>query len=199
MAIAPKSASPSSTLPALPAVSLYNRAAAGRSGLAAVSFRGRGNVRGRKLIVHAVLCLALMPCVATADPLETDPAAAALDSDYAAGKKAIEAKNWNSAIKSLSSAALRDTRNADIQNYLGYAYRNSGQMDLAFDHYERALRLNPRHRGAHEYLGEAYLMINNLAKAEEHLAALQKICLIPCEEYGDLKKRIDAYRKSAGI
>jgi Flp pilus assembly protein TadD len=156
-------------------------------------------VHGRKLIAHAVLCLALMPCAAMADPLETDSAAAALDSDYAAGKKAIEAKNWNSAIKSLSSAALRDTRNADIQNYLGYAYRNSGQMDLAFDHYKRALRLNPRHRGAHEYLGEAYLMVNNLAKAEEHLAALQKICLIPCEEYGDLKKKIDAYRKSAGI
>ena len=111
-----------------------------------------------------------------------------LDPDYAAGKKAIEAKNWSAAIKSLSSAALRDTRNADIQNYLGYAYRN-GQMDLAFQHYERALKLNPRHRGAHEYVGEAYLMVNNLAKAEEHLAALQKICLIPCEEYEDLKKK----------
>jgi hypothetical protein len=41
-------------------------------------------------------------------------------------------------------------------------------------------------------------MANNLAKAEEHLAALQRICLIPCEEFGDLKKKIDAYRKSKG-
>jgi Flp pilus assembly protein TadD len=133
-----------------------------------------------------------------ADPVDEDPAASALDPDYAAGKRAIEAKNWTVAIKSLSSAALRDTKNADIQNYLGYAYRNAGNLDLAFKHYARALTLNPRHRGAHEYVGEAYLLANNLAKAEEHLAALRKICLLPCEELGDLKEKIDAYRKSKG-
>ncbi len=108
---------------------------------------------------------------------------------------AIEAKSWHAAIRSLSSAALRDTRNADIQNYLGYAYRHTGQLELAFTHYRRALQLNPRHRGAHEYIGEAYLLIDNLAKAEEHLDALQRVCLIPCEEYGDLKNAIAAYRQ----
>ena len=144
------------------------------------------------------VCLVLMPPVCVAVDTDDDPAAAKLDPDYAAGKKAIEAKDWSAAIKSLSSAALRDTRNADLQNYLGYAYRNAGQTELAFKHYGRALQLNPRHRGAHEYVGEAYLLVNNLAKAEEHLAALQKICLIPCEEYEDLKKKVDANRKSAG-
>ena len=144
------------------------------------------------------VCLLLMPLVTLAVDTDDDPTAAKLDPDYAAGKKAIEMKDWNAAIKSLSSAALRDTRNADLQNYLGYAYRNSGQMELAFKHYGRALQFNPRHRGAHEYLGEAYLLVDDLAKAEEHLAALQKICLIPCEEYEDLKKKVDAYRKSGG-
>jgi tetratricopeptide (TPR) repeat protein len=128
---------------------------------------------------------------------DEDSAATSLDPDFAAGKKAIEAKDWPAAIKSLSSAALRDTRNADIQNNLGYAYRNAGRMELAFKHYERALQLNPRHRGAHEYVGEAYLLVNNLPKAEQQLAELQKICLIPCEEYEDLKKEIDAYRARA--
>ena len=142
--------------------------------------------------------LTLAPGAAVADPTEDDPSAAKLDPDYAAGKQAIEAKNWAAAIKPLSSAALRDTRNADIQNYLGYAYRRMGQLDSAFKHYARALQLNPRHRGAHEYVGEAYLMVNNPAKAEEHLAALQKICLIPCEEYEDLKKEIAGYRRRAG-
>src|SRR3972149_10628655 len=33
-------------------------------------------------------------------------------------------------------------------------------MDLAFKYYERALAINPRHRGAHEYVGEAYLSVN---------------------------------------
>lgn len=116
------------------------------------------------------------------------------DPDFVAGKRAIEAKDWNAAIKALSSAALRDTRNADIQNYLGYAHRHTGRLDLAFPHYARALQLDPRHRGAHEYVGEAYLLAGDVAKAEEHLAALRRICVIPCEEYADLAKAIEAYR-----
>jgi Flp pilus assembly protein TadD len=154
----------------------------------------------RRAIVTAVL-LGLVPALlvlpaAIADPVVEDKAAA-LDPDFATGRAAIEAKDWQGAIRALSSAALRDTRNADIQNSLGYAYRHTGQMDLAFKHYERALQLDPRHRGAHEYVGEAYLMVNDLAKAEAHLSALEKICLIPCEEYDDLKKAIAEYRRKA--
>jgi len=152
----------------------------------------------RRAIVAAALLgfVAWPPAAATADPLVEDKAAA-LDPEFAAGRAAIEAKQWQTAIQALSSAALRDTRNADIQNYLGYAYRHTGQMDLAFKHYARALELNPRHRGAHEYAGEASLMVNDLPKAEAHLAALEKICLIPCEEYDDLKKAIAEYRRKA--
>lgn len=153
----------------------------------------------RKIRLAAVTLFAatvgLLPAAVSADPSDDDPAAGQRDPDYANGKKAIEARDWNTAIKFLNSAALRDTKNPDIQNYLGYAHRNAGQMDLAFKYYERALQLNPRHRGAHEYAGEAYLMVNNLAKAAEHLAALQKICLIPCEEYDDLRKSIEAYKR----
>jgi len=145
------------------------------------------------LVVGTVL---LTPFAARAVDTEENPVAAALDPDYAAGKKAIEAKQWNEAIAALSSAALRDTRNADIQNYLGYAYRNAGQLEAAFRYYERALALSPRHRGAHEYVGEAYLIVNNLTKAEEHLAALGRICLIPCEEFDELKEKIEAYKRS---
>jgi Flp pilus assembly protein TadD len=146
----------------------------------------------------AVAWLALWPDTGAADPAEDDPAVVKLDPDYAAGKQALDAKDWPAAITSLTSAALRDTRNADLQNYLGYAYRNAGQFELAFRHYHRALQLNPRHRGAHEYVGEAYLIVHNLAQAEAHLAALHKICLIPCEEYEDLKQKIAEYRGKTG-
>lgn len=148
--------------------------------------------------VLAAICAALASGTALSDPGADIPIEGALDPDYAAGLKAIEAKDWKEAIRLLSSAALRDTRNADILNYLAYAYRNSGDLALAFRDYHSALRLNPRHRGAHEYLGEAYLMIGNLAKAEEHLAALRKICLIPCEETGHLEQKIGEYRVQAG-
>jgi Flp pilus assembly protein TadD len=117
------------------------------------------------------------------------------DPDYGAGKLAIEARDWNAAIKSFTAAALRAPDNADIQNYLGYAYRNTGNLDAAFKHYQRALKLDPKHRGAHEYIGEAYLMIKDLANAEKHLAALDRLCLLPCEEYSDLKAKVAAYKK----
>ena len=150
------------------------------------------------VVLIAVVWLAVCPGTGAADPAEDDAAAAPRDPEYAAGKHALDAKNWSAAITAFHSVALRDTRNADIQNYLGYAYRNAGQLDLAFRHYHRALQLNPRHRGAHEYVGEAYLLVHNLAKAEEHLAALQKICLLPCEEYTDLQKKIAEYRDKTG-
>lgn len=119
---------------------------------------------------------------------------ARLDPDFAAGLKALAGNDWNGAIRVLATAALRDARNADIQNYLGYAYRRLRQLDAAFKHYQLALTLNPRQRSAHEHLGEAYLMLGNLAKAEEHLAALERICLIPCEQYDGLRKAIEKYR-----
>ena len=131
----------------------------------------------------------------TMGALTDGPAWAPLDPDFAAGKQALAANDWNGAIRALGSAALRDTRNADIQNYLGYAYRRLRQLEPAFRHYRLALVLNPRHRSAHEHLGEASLLIGNLSQAEEHLAALEQICLIPCEEYDDLKRAITEYRK----
>jgi len=138
----------------------------------------------------------LVSGAAFAEPGDQDADEARFDPDFAAGRRAIEAKDWQNAIRLLSSAALRDTRNAEIQNYLGYAYRNTGELSAAFKHYARALQINPRHRGAHEYLGEAYLMVNNVAKAEEHLTALKSICLIPCDETGILQKKIADYRKN---
>jgi hypothetical protein len=69
-------------------------------------------------------------------------------------------------------------------------------MDLAFEHYKRSIELNPRHRGAHEYIGEAYLLVNDLPSAEKHLAALRSICLLQCEELADLEKAIAAYRST---
>lgn len=139
----------------------------------------------RRLLAWAAFAVVL---AAKAEP--GDDERSRLDPDYAAGAKAIEAKDWPSAVRLLNSAALRDTRNADIHNLLAYAYRNSGELPLAFKHYSRALELNPRHRGAHAYLGEAYLMIGNRAKAEEHLAALRRICVLPCAELGELEGRM---------
>ena len=101
-------------------------------------------------------------------------------------------QDWKSAAAAMRDGINADPRNPDYHNLYAYSLRKSGSadMDLVFKHYNEALRLDPRHRGAHEYLGEAYLMVGNVAKAKEHLGALDKICFFGCSEYNDLKKAI---------
>jgi tetratricopeptide (TPR) repeat protein len=165
--------------------------------------RAEERCEGRWWLSAAGLALAVAITVGMvlscfAEPVETTPDAAARDPDYMAGKQALERKDWAEAVQRFSQAALRDPDNADLHNYLGFSYRNLRELDPAIKHYRRALELNPRHRGAHEYAGEAYLMLGDLASAEEHLAALRSICLLPCEELADLERAIMAYRKRTG-
>ena len=117
------------------------------------------------------------------------------DANFEKAKLAIKNQEWDQAIDFLNRSAANDNNNADVQNLLGFAERKRGNLDAAFIHYDRALTLDPKHRGAHEYLGEAYLMTGNLVKAEEQLAALDKLCFFSCEEYRDLKVAIADYQK----
>jgi tetratricopeptide (TPR) repeat protein len=137
------------------------------------------------------------PICTTMTSVASDAEWAQLDPDFKAGKKASGAEDWSGAIAAFELAALRDPLNADIQNYIGYAYRRLRQLGPAIGHYQQALTLNPRHRSAHEHLGEAYLVLGQPAKAEQLLAALENLCLIPCEESDDLKRAIAAYNRLA--
>ena len=112
------------------------------------------------------------------------------NADFDIGSDAVKSKNWDQAVYHLNIAAKAEPTNADAQNLLGYAYRNQRKFDLAFKHYGEALRLNPQHRGAHEYMGEAYVLVGDKAKAQQHLTALERICGKGCEEYQDLAKAI---------
>ena len=137
------------------------------------------------------------PICSTMESMALNADWAELDPDFAAGKQAMAAGDWKAAIGWLKLAAVRDPHNADIPNHIGYAYRRLRQLEPAFAHYRQALALDPRPRSAHEHMGEAYLVTGDPGKAEEHLAMLESLCLIPCVEYRDLQQAIAAYRKSA--
>ena len=112
-------------------------------------------------------------------------------------REAIQAQDWKGAIAVLTEAVQVHPGNPELHNLLGYTYRKQATPDLprAFENYRLALRFDPEHRGANEYIGEAYLMDKNPAKAEEHLAQLQRICgNTSCEEYQDLSQAIARYR-----
>jgi tetratricopeptide (TPR) repeat protein len=117
------------------------------------------------------------------------------DPNMVDAKQALDSKDFKKAVTLLEKAAAADPRNANVQNYLGYAHRNLGHYDLAVQYYERALNLSPGHRGAREYAGEAYLAMNNLSKAEEQLAMLDQICMTGCDELKQLKDKIAEFKK----
>jgi Flp pilus assembly protein TadD len=143
-------------------------------------------------LVLALSLSALAPFALGADTPSTPAAAPMVDLTKA--RALIEKKDWNAAIAELEREARKDRNNADVQNLLGYSLRNAGQIDKAFTAYNNALRLDPKHKGAHEYIGVAYLLAKQPDKAKEHLAALKSICGDNCEETQDLAKAIADYK-----
>jgi tetratricopeptide (TPR) repeat protein len=120
------------------------------------------------------------------------------DPQYSAAVKAIKANEYAKAIPLLEGVVSRDDKNADAYNWLAYATRKTGDPAASLPLYQKALAIDPKHKGAHEYIGEAYLMLDNLPKAKEHLGTLNSLCLISCGEYRDLKRAVEAYEKSGG-
>lgn len=148
------------------------------------------------MLALAALAVPASPFAVPAYAMGGDPAPTTeANPDFAAGKKAIADKDWKGAIAALTKAAAAMPKDADVQNYLGYAYRNAGNFDQAFAHYAVALKLDPKHRGAHEYMGEAYLLQGDLPKAEAQLKILDDLCTFGCAEYSELKSKIAAYRQ----
>jgi tetratricopeptide (TPR) repeat protein len=148
----------------------------------------------RAWLIGAVLAL-LAGQAGAAPSDEGDEQALSADAEYAAGLAALKAKDYPRALPHLLDALKRFPDAANLRNELGYTFRKLGRLDQAFEHYKRALAIDPRHRGAHEYIGEAYLMKADLASAEKHLEALRSICTLPCEEMRDLQAAVDAHRR----
>jgi len=148
----------------------------------------------RALLCAAVFGLLLPRAAGAVQSDDGNDQALLADADYAVGLTAIKAGEFAAALSRLHVARKRFPEAANLHNELGYSYRKLGQFDQAFEHYKRALAIDPRHRGAHEYIGEAYLLVGDVASAEKHLAALRAICLLPCDELSELQRAIEARR-----
>jgi hypothetical protein len=110
-------------------------------------------------------------------------------------QEASARQDWTAAAAAMREGVARNPGSADYHNLYAYSLRKgqNPDMNLVFKHYNEALRIDAKHRGAHEYLGEAYLMVGNVAKAKEHLGTLDKLCFFGCSEHTDLKKAIAEY------
>merc|ERR1711935_1261986 len=108
--------------------------------------------------------------------------------------KLIKKKSFKAAVENLNKAEKNEKKDADIYNYLGFSYRKMGNMKLAAVNYEKALDINPKHKGALEYQGEMYITLGQLDKAKANLKKLSSICFLGCSEETILKKSISNFQ-----
>ena len=118
---------------------------------------------------------------------------------YELAEKHIDNKSYDKSLKLLKKLTKREdlgTKRADIYNLLGFSYRKleNPDLDKSFAAYMMALELDPNHAGAHEYLGELYLMRDDLDKASNILLKLETLVGKDAEEYIDLLKAIENHQ-----
>ena len=118
---------------------------------------------------------------------------------YELAEKHIYNKKYDKSLKLLKKLTKREdlgTRRADIYNLLGFSYRKleNPELDKSFAAYMMALEIDPEHAGAHEYLGELYLMRDQKNQAMRMLSKLETLVGKNAEEYKDLLEAIENYQ-----
>ena len=114
---------------------------------------------------------------------------------YLNAEKLINNKQYTKAIEKLNDALFYDKKDPDIYNYLGFSHRKLGQLKQAATYYNKALSIDPKHKGTLEYQGQLFITLNQIDKAKENLNKLDKICFLGCKEFDKLKKSLDNLKK----
>ena len=127
-------------------------------------------------------------------PAPSSPKDQARESAFDQAVYFIKGEKYDEAIPLLKQVVADNPKDADAWNYLGYASRKLGRKEDAMGYYQKALAIDPKHKGAHEYLGELYLQLDDLPKAEAELATLKTLCPGGCEEVEELEANIADYK-----
>jgi predicted Zn-dependent protease len=139
----------------------------------------------------ALACLLAGPVGAHAADTSETPASSE-NTDFDSARALVDAQKYDEALTALRRLDQQSPDNPDVLNLIGFSLRKTGKMEDAIDYYNRALALNPQHRGANEYLGELYLETKQPEKAKQRLEVLRQACG-DCEELEDLQKQMERY------
>ena len=102
----------------------------------------------------------------------------------------IRKEDYTGALAFLKDEIAKNPDSADAWNLTGFASRKMGDYAASEAAYDKALAINPKHKGALD------LTLGNLAGAEEMLARLSKACYFNCKEKKQLVDAIEAYKKA---
>jgi tetratricopeptide (TPR) repeat protein len=116
------------------------------------------------------------------------------DASYLKASALINEGRYEDALYSLRAAGMALGPHPDVLTYEGFANRKLHNYEVAVSYYSAALKLDPAHRGANEYLGEYYVEIGDLGKARAQLTKLDKICTFGCEQAEELRRWIAGNR-----
>jgi len=136
-------------------------------------------------LVFIVVSLAASPALAMDNTLTQG------GPDLTKARQLIKAKNWADAIKELKRLQIQGL-NADVLNLLAFSQRKSGDFETAYKNYQRALKIDPNHKSAREYLGELYIQTGRIEEARAQLDILKRLCPEGCEEREDLEEALAA-------
>ncbi len=103
------------------------------------------------------------------------------DNIFRAGRMLAFDGRYGEAIEVLTLAS--NLNSPKILNYLGYAHRKAGRIDVGLGYYKQALTIDPDYTLVREYMGEAYLSRKNFKAAENQLSEIKIRCGITCREY----------------
>ena len=155
-----------------------------------------------KNLIILILSFISLNAFAAATSSKTDVSsdrAEQINNLYEIAEKHIYNNNYDKSLKLLKNLAKNDdlgSKKADIYNLLGFSYRKSSKPDLdkSYEAYKIALEYDPNHAGAHEYLGELYMMRGDKDKAIIMLGKLENLVGKNAMEYKDLLKAINSYQ-----
>jgi len=155
-----------------------------------------------KNLIIIILSFISLNAFAAATSSKTDVSterAEQINNLYEIAEKHIYNNNYDKSLKLLINLSKNDdlgAKKADIYNLLGFSYRKSSNPDLdkSYDAYMTALEHDPKHAGAHEYLGELYMMRGDQENAMNMLGKLENLVGKNAKEYKDLLKAIKSYQ-----
>tara|TARA_Y100000589_G_scaffold177713_1_gene168395 strand:+ start:245 stop:724 length:480 start_codon:yes stop_codon:yes gene_type:complete len=147
----------------------------------------------RPVLLALLIILQTNQVRAADEPLSEEQLRGKAAQDLAAAKKQIKAKKYDYAVYFLKEALEADKKNADIYNNLGFAYRKMKKLDKSMAAYDKALKINPNHKGALDYQGELFLTLKKPAEAQKNWKKLQELCPRGCPDLTKLQKAITSY------